>query len=239
MLRVSDIWSVDVLLEGTSYSSTCTLLTSPSHRVIVDTGLSIQHGELLSAIHTRGLEPADIDLVINTHLHLDHCGNNALFSRAAIVMSKAEWAWTSAFYTAIIASRTPEQAAPEFYPELASYDLTPRTIRNVARMARFFWSQERLGNEAHFHWLESSNVPAGLEILPSPGHTPHHISIRVAAATPVLVAGDAVLAEQADAKVKTMIPYSRAAFLATRDRLIQAGGTIIPGHGPLFERVKA
>ncbi len=231
---MSDTWTVDILLEGTGYSSTCTLLRNRTHRVLVDTGLSIQHGELLRALRRLGLEPNDIDLVINTHLHVDHCGNNAMFSRAGIAMSKVEWAWTDAFYTALFNTRTPEQIAPEFYPEFASYDIKTRTIRNVARMAKMFWKREHLGADDQIQWLETSNLPSGLEILQSPGHTPHHISIRVDAERPLLIAGDAVLAEDIDAQIRTMIPYSRRLFAETRDALLRAGGTIVPGHGPAF-----
>jgi glyoxylase-like metal-dependent hydrolase (beta-lactamase superfamily II) len=97
-----------------------------------------------------------------------------------------------------------------------------------------FWSRARVGAEERFRWLEAWDLPAGLEVVPTPGHTPHHVSIRVAASPPVLVAGDAVLAESADAKVRTMIPHSRAQFLETRQALLRAGGTIVPGHGPQF-----
>jgi N-acyl homoserine lactone hydrolase len=34
------------------------------------------------------LSPQDIDLVINTHLHFDHCGNNELFKDATIVVQR-------------------------------------------------------------------------------------------------------------------------------------------------------
>jgi N-acyl homoserine lactone hydrolase len=177
--------------------------------------------------------------VINTHLHVDHCGNNALFRRALIFMSVNEWEWTDRFYTAIFKSRAPEQAALEFYAELPSYQLKPRTIRNVARLARMFWRRERLGREDRFRWIERSPVPDGLELVPTPGHTPFHISIRVLRSTPVLIAGDAVLAEDPEAQVRTMIPYSRAQFLATRDALLERGDRIIPGHGPAFIPKKA
>ncbi|HEY6358097.1 MAG TPA: MBL fold metallo-hydrolase, partial [Vicinamibacterales bacterium] len=82
MPEMSQAWRVETLLQGTGYSSSATLLTHASHRVVVDTGLSIQEDDLLHALRARGLEPADIDIVINTHLHVDHCLNNALFSRA-------------------------------------------------------------------------------------------------------------------------------------------------------------
>jgi glyoxylase-like metal-dependent hydrolase (beta-lactamase superfamily II) len=231
---MSDAWTVDLLLEGTPYSSSCTLLSNRTHQVVVDTGLSIQEGDLLHALRAKGLEPGDIEIVVNTHLHVDHCGNNAAFSRAAIFMSQAEWRWTDAFYTALFNSRAPERVAPEFYPEVASYGLKTRTIRNVARMARLFWKRDRLGRPEQFHWLETSNLPAGLEVLSTPGHTPHHVSIRVSAPLPVIVAGDAVLAEDAEAKIRTMIPYARAQFLATRQTLLDRGEMLVPGHGPVF-----
>ena len=34
--------------------------------------------DILSQLASRGLDPADIDIVINTHLHFDHCGGNTL-----------------------------------------------------------------------------------------------------------------------------------------------------------------
>ncbi len=231
---MSSPWTVDPLLEGSGYSSTCTLLTSGDHRVIVDTGLSIQGDALLDALAARRLDPADIDLVINTHLHVDHCGNNALFARAAIYMSRDESRWTLAFYDALFHSRTPERVVAEFYPEASARDLQPRTVRNVTRLARLFWSVSRLGDERQIRWTETAALPDGLEILPTPGHTPHHLSIRVAALEPVVVAGDAVLSEDAEAAVRTMIPHSRERFLATRQALVDRGERIVPGHGRPF-----
>jgi len=242
MLRLremSDNWTVDILLVGSSYSSTCTLVANDRHRAIVDSGLSLDQPALEKALRARRLEAADIDIVINTHLHLDHCGNNVLFPRAAIFLSREEWQWARAFYAALFSSRTPERAAEEFYPELRSYEFAPRTIRNAARLARLFWKQERLGCEDRFRWIEAAELPQGLEAVRSPGHTPFHISVRVAAAKPVMIAGDAVLAEQPDAKVRTMIPHSHAQYVATRARLMKENDTIVPGHGPMFQTAAA
>ena len=65
------------------------LIESKNHRILVDTGygdklpgkarrLAKLEGErrLVRSLAERGLDPADIDLVINTHLHGDHCGGN-------------------------------------------------------------------------------------------------------------------------------------------------------------------
>ncbi len=231
---MSDEWLVDPLLEGNAYSSSCTLLTRGACRVVVDSGLSLEERALAAALHERRLDPGDIYAVINTHLHVDHCGNNAMFPHALIFMSLEEWRWTDAFYRAIFNSHSPEHVAAEFYTELPSYGLKPRMIRSVARLARLFWSPERLGGQDRFRWIERSALPDGLEIVPSPGHTPFHFSVRIATSVPTLVAGDAVLAEDPNANVRTMIPYSRSQFLATRAALLRRGDRIIPGHGPAF-----
>src|SRR5579872_6563831 len=160
-------WRVETLLEGTSYSSTSTLISNDTHRIVVDTALSLLEKDLVSALHAKGLEPADIDIVINTHLHVDHCQNNTLFPRATFYLSRPEWEWTCAFYAAIFATSTPETVAPTYYPELATYKLATRTIRNAARMARFFWDRARVGTEDRFAWLETANLPDGLDVLPT------------------------------------------------------------------------
>ncbi len=38
----------------------------------------------------NGLKPEDIDIVVNTHLHFDHCGNNKLFTNARFIVQEAE-----------------------------------------------------------------------------------------------------------------------------------------------------
>jgi glyoxylase-like metal-dependent hydrolase (beta-lactamase superfamily II) len=100
-------------------------------------------------------------------------------------------------------------------------------------MARFFWNAARVGAEERLAWLETSSLPAGLEVMATPGHTPHHVSIRVPDAA-TIVAGDAVLSEDFHAKVRTMVPFSREENVRTRDRLLQAGAFLIPGHGAPF-----
>jgi glyoxylase-like metal-dependent hydrolase (beta-lactamase superfamily II) len=231
---MSGPWSVDVLLEGTESSSTCTLVMDGGHRVIVDTGLSHQEDALVAALTCRGLRPADVDIVINTHLHVDHCGNNSIFPNAVVLMSQREWKWTEAFYAAIFSSAAPESVMPEFYPEIASHGLKARTIRNLASLARTFWDPVRLGRDQQRRWLERSALPDGLELLETPGHTPHHVSIRVASDNPVIVAGDAVLAEAENGTIRTMVPFSRAQFAETRRALLSHGHRIVPGHGPSF-----
>ncbi len=39
---------------------------------------------------TLGLRPADVDLVVNSHLHLDHCGGNLHFAHCPLLLQAAE-----------------------------------------------------------------------------------------------------------------------------------------------------
>jgi len=43
-----------------------------------------------TALKRKGLLPKDINIVINTHLHDDHCGNNLLFKRAEFHIQRKE-----------------------------------------------------------------------------------------------------------------------------------------------------
>jgi N-acyl homoserine lactone hydrolase len=45
------------------------------------------------ALAEQDMSPADIGLVINTHLHFDHCGQNAVFKHAPAYVQRAELNW--------------------------------------------------------------------------------------------------------------------------------------------------
>src|SRR5450755_599503 len=75
-------------------------VTHPRGAVLVDTGVG-GPAELLSdwrvvnrsvaeALAGLDMTPGDIGLVINTHLHFDHCGQNAVFKKAAFYVQRAE-----------------------------------------------------------------------------------------------------------------------------------------------------
>ncbi|MEV3860965.1 N-acyl homoserine lactonase family protein [Streptomyces sp. NPDC050095] len=47
---------------------------------------------LRAALAAAGLSPADVSMVVNCHLHFDHCGGNPLFGGTPIVVQAAELA---------------------------------------------------------------------------------------------------------------------------------------------------
>ena len=76
------------------------VVTHPGGAVLVDTGVGgpqqvlddwrVVNRSAADALAELDMTPADIGLVINTHLHFDHCGQNAVFKHAACYVQRAE-----------------------------------------------------------------------------------------------------------------------------------------------------
>ncbi len=87
------------------------LVRTGTHTVLIETGMGNKLGEkmteiycpksqLLDNLSAGGVAPEDIDTVINTHLHFDHCGWNTLrkngravptFPKATYYVQEGEW----------------------------------------------------------------------------------------------------------------------------------------------------
>jgi glyoxylase-like metal-dependent hydrolase (beta-lactamase superfamily II) len=94
-------------------SLTCLLVRSGKHNVLIETGIGdkfsakyadiygIEHPTTLPAeLRKHGLSVTDIDIVVNTHLHFDHCGWNTrrengkvvpMFPKARYFIQEGEW----------------------------------------------------------------------------------------------------------------------------------------------------
>lgn len=70
--------------------SSVTLILAGSRKIVVDTGTEDEADLITGRLAELGLSPQEVDLVINTHDHPDHCGNNGLFSRARALSGKGE-----------------------------------------------------------------------------------------------------------------------------------------------------
>ena len=78
------------------------VVTHPGGAVLVDTGVGgpeqvlddwrVVNRSVADALTELDMSPADIGLVINTHLHFDHCGQNAVFKHAPFYVQRAELA---------------------------------------------------------------------------------------------------------------------------------------------------
>jgi glyoxylase-like metal-dependent hydrolase (beta-lactamase superfamily II) len=46
---------------------------------------------LAERLHSCGIEPADVDMVVLSHMHFDHAGGSSLVPDAELVIQRAEW----------------------------------------------------------------------------------------------------------------------------------------------------
>ncbi|THG30259.1 N-acyl homoserine lactonase family protein [Naasia lichenicola] len=72
------------------------LIEHPDGRIIVDTGMTELHpavadmDPLLTPLSEQDLDLSSIDMVVNTHLHFDHCGGDRLFADRPIHVQRQE-----------------------------------------------------------------------------------------------------------------------------------------------------
>ncbi len=132
-------------------------------------GLKRPEGTLLDQLARKGVAPSDVDLVINTHLHADHCGGNtrvedgrlvATFPRAEYVVQRLEWA---------------SAAQPD------------ERTRNTYLAANF----EPLVLSGQMRVLQGdANLTSQVRTVVTRGHTRGHQSVIVDGTRPLLFAGD-------------------------------------------------
>lgn len=125
---------------------------------------------LKGALKEVGLEPEDIDFVINTHLHFDHCGHNTekknekfipAFPRAIYLIQKGEW-----------------EAA-----------LNPNERDKSSYLAQNFLPLKEAGQLALIEG--DREILPGIQIVLTPGHTAYHQSVLISSGSKKLFfAGD-------------------------------------------------
>jgi glyoxylase-like metal-dependent hydrolase (beta-lactamase superfamily II) len=158
----------------------CLLIEHESGPVLIDTGAGNKEDSKFHDIYgienrgadgrTRledgvrqvGMRPEEVVLVINTHLHFDHAGGNTwrdesgairpTFPNARYVVQAGEYDF---------ATHTNERTAASYFP----HNFAP------------------LLDSGRFDLVEGEReVVAGLTVVPTPGHTPHHQSILIESA---------------------------------------------------------
>jgi glyoxylase-like metal-dependent hydrolase (beta-lactamase superfamily II) len=78
-------------------SMNCLLIKSGGKRILVETGAGDKQDDkfraiygmtdpnLVSGLRVYGVGPEDIDIVVDTHLHFDHCGGNTVVTKDKVV----------------------------------------------------------------------------------------------------------------------------------------------------------
>ena len=205
---------------------------------VFDTGMAHHTGSFRTALAAEGLAPEDVTLVFNTHAHVDHSHNNALFARARIYCSARDREWTRAFHAALDAAPQPQpHDVVAFYPEIATGTIAPKTIRKIVGIEKLLWDESRWGPPEQAAWLEETALPSGVTLVETPGHGPHHVSFIIDTPDrPVLVCGDALLLRnEATYEAPMMPPWSTPLYRQSQAWILAFDGLIVPGHDEPFE----
>ena len=135
-----------------------TAVRSSGKLIVVDTGLNAPDGTLMHEMREQGMDAADVDLVVLTHLHADHTGWNLTdgsptFPNARYIVSQADWDfWTS--------------LEVQEWADHIRKDVLPLKDLNVIDL---------IGSDDYA-------ITDELTAVSTPGHTPGHTSIVVSSA---------------------------------------------------------
>ena len=160
-------------LDDMAVSVNAFLIETSERRYLVDAGNGAIRGpglgHLRAALGRAGCRPDDVDVVLMTHMHGDHCvglyeDGHAVFARAEMVVSEAE---------------------RDFWADEAGLNEMQRSQLDFARSAFAAYA----GRTALM--TPGREVAPGIEMVALPGHTPGHVGYLIGAAK-VLIWGDIV-----------------------------------------------
>ena len=96
-ITITPVHVADLLAEGELMPVYVHVIDHPDGRVLVDTGMTELHPavadmdpRLIPLSAQADFDLASIDIVVNTHLHFDHCGGNHLFAGKPIYVQRRE-----------------------------------------------------------------------------------------------------------------------------------------------------
>jgi N-acyl homoserine lactone hydrolase len=94
---VTRVLAAELLADGERMPVYVHVIDHPDARVLVDTGMTQLHPavadmdpRLIPLSAQADFDVSSIDVVINTHLHFDHCGGNHLFTGRPIYVQRRE-----------------------------------------------------------------------------------------------------------------------------------------------------
>jgi glyoxylase-like metal-dependent hydrolase (beta-lactamase superfamily II) len=203
-----------VVLERGWLSSNNILAIGADETALIDTGY-VAHAEQTVALVESALDGRQLDRVLNTHLHSDHCGGNAAlqarYPGLLIEIPPGEAALVERWDEEALSFRATGQSCPKFH---VSGLLQPGTEREVGGL----------------RW----------QIHAAPGHDPHSV-ILFEPVSRTLASADALWENGfgiAFPELKGEPSFGEmAATLDLIERL--APSIVIPGHGSIFTDVEA
>lgn len=168
--------------------------------------LKPDEGETMEkALQTIGWKAQDVNVLVNTHLHFDTCGNNKMFPNAILYVQKKEWQY----------ALRPSINQKEYYQETLLY--------NSAGCG----SGTRLVDGEY-------EIAEGLILFPTPGHTRGHQSVIINMEEGVVCyAGHAVnmMENLKDNIIGNILDDTRQAF-ESMEWIKRTSKFVIPGVDP-------
>jgi N-acyl homoserine lactone hydrolase len=176
-----------------------------------------------SQLRARGIQPAQIPVVVMTHLHFDHASGISEFPQSTFVVSDAEWE---------AATTDPRPALRGYRPAHYDYAFEYRTIDftrgGITSYATFGRTFDLFGD-------------GSIRLVYTPGHTAGHLSVIAHLAQhDFVIGGDAVYTErQLDGGPPPPRPVDPHQFRRSLQELKlfrreYPQAVITPGHDPDF-----
>jgi len=223
----SGLFYGDLSGERVQIPITCYLVRTADATVLFDTGLSpravagllrndsmarfTDADLLVHRLDAIGLAPADVDVVVLSHLHYDHAGGAELFAKAELLVQRDEYA--TAHYP-------PPVLAPFYYRK--NFDLPGHRWRLLDGDTELAPGLTVLRTDGH-----------------TPGH--QSLLVNLPATGPIILAGDACYwQEHLETERVPGVVWNPGAALhsikrvKTLARLL--GGRVFPAHDPHFWR---
>jgi glyoxylase-like metal-dependent hydrolase (beta-lactamase superfamily II) len=208
------------------------IVRTPEHLVLIDTGVgndkkregspawNLRRGTFLDDLRAAGVTPEQVDVVLITHMHVDHVGWNTrlvdgrwvpTFPSARYVFAGEEWSFWKHEH---------ERGGDES-------GCIDDSVRPVVAAG-----QAQLVDDTHA-------VDRWLRLEPSRGHTPGHVSVRLrTSAGEAVFSGDLMhrVVQVAEPQWSSRFCYDAATAAKTRGAFVErhadTGTLILPAHFP-------
>jgi glyoxylase-like metal-dependent hydrolase (beta-lactamase superfamily II) len=171
--------------------------------LVFDSGLEAGEG-LARSFRERGLDPLSVTHVFHSHMHIDHFGGDRLFTRALKLMSREELDYQRRWNREFFEARDRAAFLAERFPHLSKVE-SERIADMLLHGQSKHFKEETLGDPGLFRFFEDlpgfdaagnrdapgegagaasdGILPPGFSdfvgVIPTPGHTPHHVSFVV------------------------------------------------------------
>jgi glyoxylase-like metal-dependent hydrolase (beta-lactamase superfamily II) len=202
------------------------LVEAGDRRILVDTGIDNLDrfisddlraklglggtGSTRSELERLGLRPEDVDTVVLTHLHFDHCENLAAFTNARIILNELEWRFVTTPQTGPALTRAAFPRAP------------------LAYLIDEAWERFEVVNG-------TAEVAPGVNAIWTGGHTPGHQIVTVTTdGGLVILTGDEIATyDNLDLDIPIGGYHDLDRVVASMRLIRSLAGVVVPAHEPL------